>query len=41
LSRADRGVETAYFFSKRLADENQGFRIYMRVGLHGVDDKLI
>src|SRR5580704_5713178 len=29
-----------YFFSKRLADENQG-SIYMRVGLHGVDEKLI
>src|ERR1700719_2316431 len=29
-----------YFFSKRLADENQA-SIYMRVGLHGVDEKLI
>jgi prolyl oligopeptidase len=29
-----------YFFSKRLADENQG-SIYMRVGLHGPDEKLI
>jgi prolyl oligopeptidase len=29
-----------YFFSKRLADENQA-SIYMRVGLHGADEKLI
>src|SRR5258705_3965827 len=29
-----------YFFSKRLADENQA-SIYMRKGLHGVDEKLI
>ena len=29
-----------YFFSKRLADENQA-SIYMRVGLHGTDQKLI
>ena len=29
-----------YFFSKRLADENQA-SIYMRVGLHGVDEKLL
>jgi prolyl oligopeptidase len=29
-----------YFFSKRLADENQG-SIYMRVSLHGPDEKLI
>jgi prolyl oligopeptidase len=29
-----------YFFAKRLADENQA-SIYMRVGLHGVDEKLI
>lgn len=29
-----------YFFSKRSADENQA-SIYMRVGLHGVDEKLI
>ena len=29
-----------YFFSKRLADENQA-SIYMRVGLHGADEKII
>ena len=29
-----------YFFAKRLADENQA-SIYMRVGLHGADEKLI
>ncbi len=29
-----------YFFSERLADENQA-SIYMRVGLHGADEKLI
>jgi len=29
-----------YFFSKRLADENQA-SIYMRVGLHGADERLI
>jgi prolyl oligopeptidase len=29
-----------YFFSKRLADENQA-SIYMRVGLHGPDEQLI
>jgi prolyl oligopeptidase len=29
-----------YFFSRRLADENQG-SIYMRVGLHGEDVRLI
>src|SRR5882762_4518680 len=29
-----------YFFAKRLADENQA-SIYMRKGLHGVDEKLI
>jgi prolyl oligopeptidase len=29
-----------YFFAKRLAEENQA-SIYMRVGLHGVDEKLI
>ena len=29
-----------YFFSKRLADENQA-SIYMRKGLHGEDEKLI
>jgi prolyl oligopeptidase len=29
-----------YFFSKRLADENQA-SIYMRVGLHGQDEQLI
>src|SRR6266851_4170313 len=29
-----------YFFAKRLADENQA-SIYVRVGLHGVDAKLI
>jgi prolyl oligopeptidase len=29
-----------YFFAKRLADENQA-SIYMRVGLHGPDEKLI
>ena len=29
-----------YFFAKRLADENQA-SIYMRVGLHGPDEKLL
>src|SRR5258708_36062903 len=29
-----------YFFAKRLADENQA-SIYMRKGLHGVDEKVI
>jgi prolyl oligopeptidase len=29
-----------YFFSKRLADENQA-SIYLRLGLHGADEKLI
>ena len=31
---------TRYFFSRRLADENQG-SIYMREGLHGTDVRLI
>lgn len=31
---------TNYFFTKRLADENQG-SIYLRVGLHGKDVRLI
>ena len=30
----------SYFFKKRLADENQG-SLYMRHGLHGVDERLI
>ena len=29
-----------YFFSKRSADENQA-SIYMRVGLHGADERLV
>ena len=38
MCRRERGDR--YFFSKRLADENQA-SIYMRVGLHGADEKLI